>query len=152
MGDLATFLLPNAPTCIVACSAAHARFWRSDSRFGAWRRINEMNDPAASQREAEFSSDRPGRSFNSVGKGRHAMSQPQTGQNHEKLIFARQIAKYLNQSIANSDFLHVALIAPPKFLGIVKTELSNTTLRAVVLEESKNLTDLNDAEIKRYFE
>jgi len=152
MGDLANFLLPNVPTCIVACSAARARFWRSDSRFGRWRRINEMHDPAANQREAEFSSDRPGRSFDSVGKGRHAMSRPESGQNHEKLVFARQIASFLNQSIANSEIIHLALIAPPKFLGVVKTELSDTALRAVVLEESKNLTDLSDTEIKRYFE
>lgn len=152
MGDLANFLLPNAPTCIVACSAADARFWRSNSRFGSWDLIAEMYDPSAAEQEKSFASDRPGRAFDIVGAGRHAMSQSESGQNHELLEFARQVAGFLNRSIANSDFSHIVIIAAPRFLGRLRTELSDTALRAVVLEEPKNLTNLDDVEIKQYFE
>ena len=152
MGDLANFLLPNAPTCIVACSAADARFWRSDSRFGSWDLIAEMHDPAAAEHEKSFASDRPGRSFDIVGGGRHAMSQTESGQDHELLEFARQVSGFLNRSIAKSDFSHIVIIAAPKFLGRLRTALSATALKAVVLEAAKNLTNLDDGEIKQYFE
>ena len=152
MGDLANFLLPNKPTCIVACSAANARFWRSDSRFGKWQLVSEMHDDSATHREADFASDRPGRAFDIVGAGRHAMSPTESGQDHEMLLFARQVADYLNRSIANSDYSHLVLIAAPRFLGFLRTELSNTALKAVVMEAAKNLTDLDEAEIKKYFE
>lgn len=152
MGDLANFLLPNEPTCIVACSAAEARLWRSASRFGDWEFIGAMSDPAATRREAEFASDRPGRAFDSHGAGRHSMSSTESGQAHEALLFARQVAEFLNQSIANGDFAHIVLIAAPKFLGRLRSQLSDAAKRALVLEESKNLRELDVAGIKKYFE
>ncbi|MDH3430069.1 MAG: host attachment protein [Gammaproteobacteria bacterium] len=152
MGDLANFLLPNEPTCIVACSAAEARLWRSTSRFGEWQYLTCMSNPSATAREASFSSDRQGRSFDSFGAGRHAMSQAKSGHEQELQQFARQVAKYLNRSIANADFAHIVLIAAPRFLGCLRIELSDAARRALVLEESKNLTDLDDDAIKKYFE
>lgn len=152
MGDLTNFLLPNAPTCIVACSAADARLWRSNSRFGEWRFVTEMSNPSAAKSEAEFASDRPGRAFDSRGAGRHAMSQPESGQQHEILLFARQVADYLNRSIANGEFAHIVLIGAPAFLGYLRAELSDTATRAVVMAAAKNLTDFDTDAIKKYFE
>ena len=152
MGDLANFLLPNAPTCIVACSAADARLWRSTSRYGDWDLIGSMSDPAATKSEAEFASDRPGRSFNSVGAGRHSMSTSQSGQQHEMQVFARQVADFLNRSVASGQFAHIVLIGAPRFLGYLRAGLNDPAKRAVVLEAAKNLSDFDTQAIKKYFE
>ena len=152
MGDLKTFLLPNAPTCIVACSAAEARLWRSNTRFGAWTHITTMSDASAGKSEAEYSSDRPGRAFDSVGSGRHSMSAPESGQQHEMTVFAKRVADYLNRCIANSDFAHIVVIGAPRFLGCLRAGLADTTKRAVILESAKNLSDLDVNAIKKYFE
>lgn len=152
MGDLKTFLLPNAPTCIVACSAAEARLWRSNTRFGAWTRVTTMSDASAGKSEAEFYSDRPGRAFDSVGGGRHSMSASETGQHHEMTLFAKRVADHLNRSVANSEFAHIVLIGAPKFLGCLRAGLSDATKRAVVFESAKNLSDLDAKAIKKYFE
>lgn len=152
MGDLADFLLPNARTCIVACSAAEARLWQSSSRFGDWEFLIAMSHPSATKSEAQFASDRPGRAFDTVGAGRHALSQSESGQQHEMLVFARQVANYLNRAIANDEFAHIVLIGAPKFLGCLRAGLSDAARRAVVLETSKNLTDFDADAIKKYFE
>jgi len=152
MGDLKTFLLPNAPTCIVACTAASARIWRSSSRFGAWDYVTTMSDASAGRSEAEFSSDRPGRAFDSVGAGRHSMSPSESGQQHEMTVFAKTVADYLNQSIASGEFAHIVVIGAPKFLGSLRSALSDVTKRAVVLEVAKNLGDMDADTIKKYFE
>ncbi len=152
MGDLANFLLPNAPTCIVACSASDARLWRSTSRYGDWDLISTMSDPAATKSEAEFASDRPGRSFNSVGTGRHSMSPSESGQQHEMQVFARRVADYLNRSVASGKFAHIVLIGAPKFLGCLRAGLSDVARRAVVMEAAKNLSDFDTERIKNYFE
>jgi protein required for attachment to host cells len=152
MGDLANFLLPNEPTCIVACSSAEARLWRSTSRFGEWRFLTSISNPSAANREAAFSSDRPGRAFDSFGAGRHSMSQAKSGRDHDLWLFAKQLADYLDRAIANADFAHIVLIAAPKFLGCLRNEMSDGARRALVLEAPKNLTDLNDSAIKKYFE
>ena len=152
MSDLGNFLLPNTPTCIVACSAADARLWRSTSRYGDWTPVTQMSNPAATRSEAEYASDRPGRAFDSRGAGRHAMSPQESGLQHETISFARKLAAFLNRSIANGDFAHIVLIGAPKFLGYLRTELSDAAQRAVVLQAAKNLTDFDAAAIKKYFE
>lgn len=152
MGNPKTFLLPNAPTCIVACSAADARLWRSNSRFGEWDFVTSMSDTSAGKREAAFSSDRPGRAFDSVGAGRHSMAPSATGQHHEMTLFAKTVANYLDKSIANGEFAHIVLIGAPKFLGCLRAELSDVTRRAVVHEAARNLGDMDASAIKKYFE
>lgn len=152
MGDLADFLLPNAPTCIVACSAADARLWRSTSRYGDWQLITSLSNPSAGMSEAEFASDRPGRAFDSRGAGRHAMASPESGQQHEVAQFAAQLADLLNRSIAKGDFDHIVLIGAPRFLGYLRSELSDSAQRAIIVQASKNLTDFDAAVIKKYFE
>ena len=102
--------------------------------------------------ESEFASDRPGRAFDIVGKGRHAIAQPESGQDHQTLLFARQVASYLNAAIAESRVNKLVILAAPEFLGYLRAELSNTALKSIALAEARNVTDLDDEEIKRYFE
>lgn len=111
-----------------------------------------MRDDSATLPESEFASDRPGRTFDIVGKGRHAMSPPESGQEHQTLTFARQVAKYINSAIADSRVNKIVILSAPKFLGYLRSELSDTALRAVALAEPKDLNDLDAKEIKSYFE
>jgi len=152
MRDIRDFLLPNEPTCIVACSAATARFWRSDTRFGDWTALAELRDESASRKEAEFRSDRPGRAFDSVGRGRHAMSPPESGQDHAKQLFARRIAEFLDRTIERDKVTALVILAGPAFLGFLRAALSDAAKGAVVLAEARNLSNLDEAAIKKYFE
>lgn len=152
MSEFNDFLLPNAPTCIVACSASEARMWRSVARFGEWTTVKEMHHPAATRSESDMASDRPGRSFDSFGSGRHAMSPGSSAHEHELTIFATEVADTINRSFADGDFAHIVLIADPKFLGSIRGKLSSTAADAVVLEAPKNLTHLNADEIRQYLQ
>jgi protein required for attachment to host cells len=111
-----------------------------------------MLDDSAALPESEFASDRPGRAFDIVGKGRHAMSAPESGQDHQTLTFARQVAEYINSAIADSKVNKLVIFAAPRFLGYLRSELSDAALRAVALAEPRNLDDLDEKEIKSYFE
>ena len=152
MTNLTNFLLPNEPTCIVACSASSARFWLSETRFGSWKLLTQMSDEQAAGRESEFSSDRPGRSFDIVGAGRHAMSQKVSGHEHQTMRFAKDIAEFLNSAIAESQVTKLILLAAPAVLGYLRSELSDTALRAVALSQAINLSNLEEARIRKYFE
>lgn len=152
MSNLSDFLLPNEPTCIVACSGSEARLWKSTSRFGAWLHLTELRHPEAANREAEFASDRPGRSFDSFGSGRHAMSQSHSGHEQELSRFAEEVAGYINRSFASGDYMHLVLIADPRFLGYLRSKLSSAASGAVILEASKNLVKLDADEIRSYFQ
>ena len=151
MGRLHDFLLPNAPTCVVACAATAARLWMSRARFGEWSLLAELERPQAAKREADFASDRPGRGFDSFGSGRHAMTPAESGRDHEVRLFARELAEYLNRAIASGEFRHIVLIAAPSFLGHLRREMSDISRRAVVHESAKDLTGLEVDDIRKYF-
>ena len=152
MGDLANFLLPNEPTYVVACSSAEARVWLSESRFGDWQPLTKLHNERATQHESDFVSDRPGRSFDIVGGGRHAMSPEVSAQDQQTRGFAREVAHYLNDAIANNKASHLVLLAAPGFLGFLRTGLSDAAIRAVALAEPRNLTNIEEGQIRKYFE
>lgn len=147
-----SFLLPNEPTCIVACSGSEARMWKATSRFGEWLPLTEMQHPEAASPEAEFASDRPGRSFDSFGSGRHAMSQSHSGQEHELSRFAEQVADYLNRLLVAGEYVHLVLVAEPRLLGHLRDKLSRAASAAIIMEAPKNLTHLDADEIRKYFQ
>ena len=146
------FTLPNARTLICACSASQARVWRTLTRRGDWELVAELHDEDAGQRERDIVSDRPGRAFDSRGGGRHAMEPRTAARAHEKRRFAQSIGDYLNSAVASGDAKHLVLFAGPKFLGLVRAELSPGAAQALALEASKNLTQLDADAIRSYFE
>jgi len=152
MTDLKNFLLPNEPTCIVACSGSLARLWRSSSRFGEWQPLVEMHHPESSSRDGDLTSDRPGRAFDSFGSGRHAMSQSSTARQQELIRFADEVAGYINKGIAGGRFEKIVLLAEPGFLGHLRSKLSGAAAGAVIMTASKNLSSLDEAKIRHYFQ
>jgi protein required for attachment to host cells len=146
------FLLPNAPTCVVACAATGARLWRSTTRFGDWTLVAELDNPEAAARESSFASDRPGRAFDSFGAGRHAMAAGETGRDHEARRFARELGNTLSRGVATGGYQYIVLIATPAFLGHLRAALSETARRAVIHEAAKDLTGLDVDSIRNYFQ
>ena len=152
MNDLDKFLLPNDSTCIAACSGSEARLWLATSRHGDWQALTELQHPESATREGDLVSDRPGRSFDSFGSGRHAMSQPSSAREQELTRFAEQVADYINAGIANRDFNNLVLFVEPSFLGHLRTKLSAAATKATVLTAPKNLTSLDENRIRDYFQ
>ena len=152
MTDLKNFLLPNTPTCIVACSGSVARFWQSDSRFGDWQSLVELRHPESTSKDGDLASDRPGRAFDSFGSGRHAMSTGNSAHEQELMRFADEVADYINKGIAECRFAKIVLLAEPRFLGHLRGKLSSVAASAVILTASKNLTSLDEAQIRHYFQ
>ncbi len=152
MNDIDNFLLPNEPTCIAACSGTAAKLWLSTARFGDWQALTEFEHPQSATREGDLTSDRPGRSFDSVGGGRHAMSQPRSAHEQELVRFAEQVSEFINAGIAKGKFDKLVLLAAPGFLGFLRSKLSSAATNATVLTASKNITSLDEDRIREYFQ
>jgi protein required for attachment to host cells len=132
------FLLPNTPTWIVAGDSAEARIFLTEKRFGEWAEVARLANPEAATRERDRGTDRPGRVFDSFGKGRHAMAPEETGQQHEIHRFAHNVGSYLNKGHSAGAFDHLVLIAEPSFLGYLRQELSAVSKKSVVCEIAMN--------------
>jgi len=88
----------------------------------------------------EIASDRPGRTFDSGGQGRHAKEPPTDPTRHAQASFAREIVQLLDDKRKAHGFDRMVAIAPPRFLGELRAVMSPQLRNLVAAEIAKDLT------------
>lgn len=124
---------------IVVADQAEAIFYDSASLQARPEEIARIADPAAHLHDRDFSSDRPGRTYESVGGARHAVGGENDPRHREAVRFARRIARRLDDARRKDEFEELIVVAGPPFLGLVRAELSKPTRARVVHEIRKDL-------------
>lgn len=127
-------------TWVVAADNERARFFSVKPGKRKLIEIDDLVHPEARIHERDLISDKPGRSCDSVGGGRHSMEQKTDIKKHDAQVFADLIAKKLEQARNNHDFQHLVLIAPPTFLGLLRNQLSDQCTKLVKQSFDKELT------------
>jgi protein required for attachment to host cells len=95
--------------------------------MGRLQEVEDLVHGAARTRARDLSADRPGRSFDSHGQGRHAMEPETDAKRHEAEVFAKQVADRIERARIEDEFDELVLIAAPEFLGLLRKSLSTTT-------------------------
>ena len=114
--------------------------------------IRNQEHPEGSLKDGELGSDQPGRSFDSVGGGRHSLSTSQSPTEHISIKFAKEICTQIQEASKKNEFSKLVLIAGPSFLGLLRQNLDAPTSAQVVLTLNKELINLNDKEMQEYLE
>jgi protein required for attachment to host cells len=135
---IGNFLLPNARCYVIAGDSAEARVFLTERRFGVWSEVATLTNPEATKREQDLLTDKPGRVFDSFGKGRHAMTPEESSRQHQKHRFAHDVVTFLSKGITAGDFSHLVLIVEPTFLGHLRQELSPALKKSIVYELPMN--------------
>ena len=108
-----------------------------------------LEHPQAREREQALTSDRPGRSFDSKGQGRHAMGTSVEPDQQETIRFAKQIADHVQAAHNEGRCDRLLLVAGPPLLGLLRESLKTLTgLR--VSEIEKNLGQYDAREIRKH--
>ena len=127
-------------TWILVADAARARIFLND---GPGHGITELTDYGLERDlkpSRDINADRPGRSFDSGGQGRHAM-EPSTDPNrHQKFNFAKEVASMIAKAHHARRFDRLVMIAPPATLGDLRSALPKTVTNVVYGEIAKDLT------------
>lgn len=136
-------------TWILVAESARARIFAVSKIGKKLREITDLTHPESRQHARELSSDLPGRAFDSHGQGRHSMEQATDLKEQEAHSFAVEIARHLDRNRLDGQFDALVLIAPPKFLGRVRAELSKATREAVIGELHKNLVEADEKTLEQ---
>jgi protein required for attachment to host cells len=100
----------------------------------------------------EIMSDRPGRSFSSVGSGRSAMEPSTDPVEHREATFVKSVATELDRQYQQSAFSRLIIAAAPTALGTIRGALSKGLKDAVVAEEPKDLTNMPTPQLEKHFD
>jgi protein required for attachment to host cells len=134
---------------IVVANSSQARFLRLEKN----RKLVELEtlqNPEARIHSRDLYSDRPGRTFQSMGQERSALQQKVDPKEQEIIDFAKEVCEHIESARARGYLERLYLAANPAFLGHLRQFLSPTTLRLVESEIDKDITHLKAVEIEEY--
>jgi protein required for attachment to host cells len=135
-----------ATTWILVAHQAGARIFENHGPGKGISLVDEVDHPEGRARDSELESDRPGRSFrkNSSDPRRAAMSRAEGPRDRAVADFARELAGKLQQARASNSYERLVLVAPPKFLGLLRGALDDSTASLVVGSIDKDLAMSGD--------
>jgi protein required for attachment to host cells len=111
--------------------------------------LQTIENPKGRERDRDIKSDRPGRSFRkNSGDPRRASMSGSEGP-HERAVsdFARSLATKLRQARTQNRYGRLVLVAPPRFLGLLRSSLDGPTTQLVVGSIRKDLASSQEAEL-----
>lgn len=100
----------------------------------------------------EINSDRPGRTFDSAGEGRHAKEPPTDPRDNEKQHFLRRLAEVLDNGVKRARYDRLVIVAPPRALGQLRALLSDRVRAKVCGELDKDLIHVPTGELAQHLE
>jgi protein required for attachment to host cells len=126
-------------TWVVIADAARVRVFETRGRGKGLAAVEDMAMEGELAPGRELTSDRPGRSFESVGSTRHAMEGADP-RREQKRQFARRIADAVASRQAAKSFDRLVLVAPPATMGDLRAVLPDKVKAAVTAEVVADLT------------
>lgn len=139
--------MKKTPVWYLVANRTEAVFYR-DSPFDGFEFISRLKNAEGRRLESDLVSDRPGRNASSATDSiRHGL---QAGTKHEEaaLKFARVISGQLEKICREKDIEKLVLVAAPRFLGILRKELSSSVKELVSDEVRHEYKRGSDAEIR----
>lgn len=109
--------------------------------------IERIPNPIGHAKNNELGSDQPGRSFDSVGGGRHAMSNEVDAHEQNARTFALRLCEVIEKGRAHNKYRELVLVAGPKFLGHLKAGLDKNTLKSVTQTIEKDFAKTTDDDL-----
>ena len=133
---------------VVVAESSRARIFAMENPNIPLTEIRDMVHPESRAHAQELTSDLPGRSFDSHGQGRHAMEVNVDVKEQESILFAEQLADFINSECSGQKADKLYIAAAPHFLGLLRKKLDDATKRHIVRQIDKNLVTMDEAEIR----
>ena len=123
----------------VVANAAIARLLRrGPERSQGWSEIGCLRHPAARQHESDSGPQRHG----AQASNRSGLAQRQSGHQHERQVFARQVHAWLQEHLQDAHSRPLVVLASNPFLGELLAQIENGTGWHVHSHHAVDLTAL----------
>lgn len=111
---------------ILVCDAARARLFETSGRRGAWTELACYANPELRMPPAALGTGRTvPRVHDSTGAARHAIEPRVSRKDRSASVFAHHIATELLRANAHKRYDRLLLVAPPRFLGMLRDEIGD---------------------------
>lgn len=136
-------------TWVVVADSSRARMFKTQRHKGLLVEFKTLLNPAGRLAEAELVSDTKGRTFDSMGQGRHAIESRTDAKKQTIVEFARTLAAELERCRVSGEFRQLILVAAPAYLGELRKHLAAETTKLVSLELAKDFSQMDAVAIRK---
>lgn len=135
---------------VIVADESQATIYTRETIRGSLREISTLKNESARKKIGDLISDRGGRSFDSKGSGRHTMTREKTDPKKQAAImFARRIVDRIAKAKHDGTCRDFALIAAPRFLGLLRDALETAGNIAPYLTIDKDIVGRDIAVIEQ---
>lgn len=135
-------------TWIVAADSSRARVLQVADREEKLVEVEDLVNPQGRMNDRELTADAYPRLRGTSGPG--SDRQEMSAVEHQVELFARRIGDHLEKARTDHRYDRLCLVAPPRFLGALRKELSSEVRKLVAEEMPKDLSWLSARELERY--
>ena len=135
---------------IVVADESEANFLAMNGCRAPLQLLSRLENESARLYERDLETDRPGRSFDRIGAGRHAIDGERSTQRQQQVRFAKRIAEALERARKDRAFDRLVVMAAPRMLGLLRDAMPDTSRAAVVAEVPKDLVHVDPKAIRNY--
>lgn len=125
---------------VLVADKSRAELYSGGGRSGELTPCRSWEHAASRLREHDLTSDSPGRAFDRMGEGRHAMGQPTDPKEHEAELFAHELIAEMEKGRTGNQFSSLYLVASPKFLGLLRKQCGVALEKLIAGSVDKDLT------------
>jgi protein required for attachment to host cells len=136
-------------TWVLVASRANARFFEHRGPNKGLAVVSEITHEKGRLKDSEINADRPGRAFDRLGAGRHAIEPNQSPHDRISEDFARDLARRALEGRNANRFDQLILVAEAGFLGMLRDCIDAATKKRVIGSVSKDLAAAGPEDIGR---
>ena len=140
-----------AKTWVLVAHEAGARIFENGGPGKGLDLVQEIEHPEGRERNRDIDTDRPGRSFQSDGADPRRSSMSSEQSPHDRVVadFARDLTGKLEHARASNQYDRLVLVAPPRFLGLLRSSLDDATRKLVIGSLDKDLAKAKEDELAK---
>ena len=140
-------------TWVAVCNGWRAQVYEWAGPGGPLLQLQIMVHTESRSRNLEITTDKPGRTQHRTRDGkRGSMAPPTYPKDVERQIFAREVAGFLSSRARRGEFVDLVLIAPPRFLGLLRELLSDLPQTMAIKTVDKDLTAVKPKDLMEALE
>jgi protein required for attachment to host cells len=138
-------------TWILIADSSRARIFEKKEHEKHLEEVEDFVDSEGRATSKELRTDGRGRFY---GKGErdqgHTAEPAVSAVEHENDMFAHTLTRYLDDARKENRYNRLYLIAPPKFLGLIRGSLDNEVKKMVQAELQKDISTFTAQEVEGY--
>ena len=136
--------------CVVVANSSKAKLLLAENSVSPLVEEGEYGHPESRLREQDLVSDGSGSGNDSGGPGMHSMGHEQEARKREAEAFAREMALEIEKLRRKTDLRKIYLVAPPKFLGLLRDSINKQCQDLVHGEINKDLVSHSSEDIRAH--